>query len=101
MNRARRESLNCLNADKETLEYFACQEQTRPSPENQQPERLPSGGPTGRNRSKSLVFGLTWAQAMNGRAVNPSDMFDVHNADDSIWRGPWVGQGSSNSPSPG
>ncbi|KAG0261686.1 hypothetical protein BG011_000782 [Mortierella polycephala] len=68
MNRARRESLNCLNADKETLEYFACQEQTRPSPENHQPERQPSGGPTGRNRSKSLVFGLTWAQAMNGRA---------------------------------
>lgn len=96
MNRARRESLNCLNADKEQLEHFARQEQSRPSPELSSIEHLPgSGGVFGRNRSKSLAYGLTWAQAMNGRAVNPTDMFGILNADESSWQGPWVGPGSS------
>ncbi|KAF9930264.1 hypothetical protein FBU30_000684 [Linnemannia zychae] len=88
MNRARRESLNCLNADKETLEYFAAQEQTRPSPEPVNPER--GTGPTGRNRSKSLAYGLTWAQAMNGRALTPAEIFGITNADEAGWQGPWV-----------
>ncbi|KAI8597726.1 trypsin-like cysteine/serine peptidase domain-containing protein, partial [Dissophora ornata] len=103
MNRARRESLNCLNADKETLEFFARQEQTRPSPEPTQPEKFVSdhNGPPGRNRSKSLVFGLTWAQAMNGRAVKPSDVYGILNADEANWQGPWVGQGGSSSSSHG
>ncbi|KAG0291459.1 serine protease [Linnemannia gamsii] len=91
MNRARRESLNCLNADKETLEFFAAQEQTRPSPDESQQEKFPgSGGPSRRNRSRSLAYGLTWAQAMNGRAVTPGDMYGINNADDSSWQGPWV-----------
>ncbi|KAF9563157.1 serine protease [Mortierella alpina] len=99
MNRARRESLNCLNADKETLDFFACQEQTRPSPEIAQPERLPGrGNALGRSRSKSLAFGLTWAQAMNGRAFAPSDLFELSNADESNFQGPWVGSGNSSSP---
>ncbi|KAF9127697.1 serine protease [Mortierella sp. 14UC] len=91
MNRARRESLNCLNADKETLEFFAAQEQTRPSPDPTHQEKFTgTGGPSGRNRSKSLAYGLTWAQAMNGRAVTPADMFGITNADESSWQGPWV-----------
>ncbi|KAG0374283.1 hypothetical protein BGX24_010586, partial [Mortierella sp. AD032] len=91
MNRARRESLNCLNADKETLEFFAAQEQTRPSPDLANQEKFSgSGGPSSRNRSKSLAYGLTWAQAMNGRAVTPADMFGINNADESSWQGPWV-----------
>ncbi|KAG0217061.1 serine protease [Mortierella sp. NVP41] len=96
MNRARRESLNCLNADKETLEFFAAQEQTRPSPDLSHQEKFAgSGGPSNRNRSKSLAYGLTWAQAMNGRAVTPADMFGISNADDSTWQGPWVNVNSS------
>ncbi|KAF9934424.1 serine protease [Modicella reniformis] len=102
MNRARRESLNCLNADKETLEFFACQEQTPPSPELSSPEKLVgSGGGSGtgtgdrRSRSKSLVFGLTWAQAMNGRVVKPSEMFGILNEDEAHWQGPWVSPGPS------
>lgn len=106
MNRARRESLNCLNADKEALEFFACQEQTHPSSELDHPERLvgnggfPSSGASGasggrRNRSKSLVYGLTWAQAMNGRAVMPSEMFGILNADDVHWQGSRGSPGSS------
>ncbi|KAF9138700.1 hypothetical protein BGX30_008882, partial [Mortierella sp. GBA39] len=87
MNRARRESLNCLNADKETLEFFAAQEQSRPSPVIAHQETFPgSGGPSGRNRSKSLAYGLTWAQAMNGRAVTPADLFGIDNADESSWQ---------------
>ncbi|KAF9908800.1 hypothetical protein EC991_009503 [Linnemannia zychae] len=98
MNRARRESLNCLNADKETLEFFASQEQTRPSPDIAQQEKFTgSGGPSGRNRSKSLAYGLTWAQAMNGRAVTPSDMFGINNADESSWQGPWVNTSGNSS----
>ncbi|KAG9065897.1 serine protease [Linnemannia hyalina] len=98
MNRARRESLNCLNADKETLEFFAAQEQSRPSPVIPHQEKFPgSGGPSGRNRSKSLAYGLTWAQAMNGRAVTPADMFGIDNADDSSWQGPWVNNNSTGS----
>ncbi|KAI1312679.1 hypothetical protein EDD11_002878 [Mortierella claussenii] len=96
MNRARRESLNCLNADKETLEFFACQEQTRPSPELSHPEKLAGNRGLGRNRSKSLAYGLTWAQAMNGRSVKPSEMFGVLNADEASWQGPWVGAPGSN-----
>lgn len=102
MNRARRESLNCLNADKETLEFFAAQEQSRPSPIVSHEEKFPgSGGPSGRNRSKSLAYGLTWAQAMNGRAVTPADMFGINNADDSSWQGPWVNNNSAGSASSG
>ncbi|KAG0326037.1 serine protease [Dissophora globulifera] len=114
MNRARRESLNCLNADKETLEFFAHQEQTRPSPDPSQPEIFPgignssgSGGSNNnnnsrgglfRNRSKSLVYGMTWAQAMNGRAVKPSDIVGVVNADDASWQGFWSNEGGGSSP---
>ncbi|GJJ76780.1 pro-apoptotic serine protease NMA111 [Entomortierella parvispora] len=96
MNRARRESLNCLNADKEALEHFAQQEQSRPSPELRNVERMAGSGASNRNRSKSLAYGLTWAQAMNGRAVNPTDMFGILNADESSsWQGAWVGPGST------
>ncbi|KAG0011990.1 serine protease, partial [Entomortierella chlamydospora] len=89
MNRARRESLNCLKADKETLEFFARLEQTRPSP-SPEIEKM-EGRSLGRGRSKSLAYGLTWAQAMNGRAVNPSDVVSgigILNTDESSsWPG--------------
>ncbi|KAG0347221.1 hypothetical protein BG005_000313 [Podila minutissima] len=94
MNRARRESLNCLNADKETLEYFASQEQKQPAPERRNDETTPAGG--NRSRSKSLAYGLTWAQAMSGHPVDPSNAFGILNVDESNWTGPWVGPGSSN-----
>ncbi|KAF9580638.1 hypothetical protein BGW38_002631 [Lunasporangiospora selenospora] len=92
MNRARRESLNCLNADKETLEYFACQEQMKPNPEPQPHQSRPGiSGHDNRNRSKSFVYGLTWAQAMNGRSVKPSEMFGILNSDEATnWQGPWT-----------
>ncbi|KAG0048884.1 serine protease [Gryganskiella cystojenkinii] len=93
MNRARRESLNCLNADKEALTSYARQEQSQPSPILHSAEQFPL--PSNRNRSKSLAYGLTWAQAMNGRAVNPTDMFGILNNDESSWQGPWVAPGSS------
>ncbi|KAG0322816.1 hypothetical protein BG000_002785 [Podila horticola] len=81
MNRARRESLNCLNADKETLEFFAAQEQLQPSPERYT-ETMPSGKGSNRNRSKSLAYGLTWAQAMHGHPVDPNNAFGILNIDD-------------------
>ncbi|KAF9201002.1 serine protease [Haplosporangium sp. Z 27] len=90
MNRARRESLNCLKADKETLEFFARLEQTRPSPDPDNIENMEGNYRTlPRGRSKSLAHGLTWAQAMNGRAVNPSEMFGIGilNSDGSSWQG--------------
>lgn len=97
MNRARRESLNCLNADKETLEFFAAQEQIQPSPELRHTERMPSNrNPGFRNRSKSVAYGLTWAQAMHGHPVDPPNAFGILNVDESNWSGPWVGPGSSN-----
>ncbi|KAF9382125.1 hypothetical protein CPC16_009509 [Podila verticillata] len=97
MNRARRESLNCLNADKATLEFFAAQEQIQPSPELRHTERMPSNKNPGlRNRSKSLAYGRTWAQAMQGHPVDPPNAFGILNVDESNWSGPWVGPGSSN-----
>ncbi|KAF8932137.1 serine protease [Haplosporangium gracile] len=100
MNRARRESLNCLNADKETLEFFAAQEQSRPSPVISHQETFPgSGGPSNRNRSKSLAYGLTWAQAMNGRAVTPADIFGISGADGTTWQGPWGNNNNAAAPS--
>ncbi|KAG0083211.1 hypothetical protein BGZ92_010989 [Podila epicladia] len=97
MNRARRESLNCLNADKETLEYFASQEQKQPAPERRSDETTPIGSGN-RNRSKSLAYGLTWAQAMSGHPVDPSNAFGILNVDESNWTGPWVGPGSNRRP---
>lgn len=97
MNRARRESLNCLNADKETLEFFAAQEQMQPSPERYT-ETMPSGKGSNRNRSKSLAYGLTWAQAMHGHPVDPTNAFGILNVDESNWTGPWVGPGSNRRP---
>ncbi|KAF9353744.1 serine protease [Mortierella sp. AD094] len=102
MNRARRESLNCLKADKETLEFFARLEQTRPSPEPDNIEKMEGNQRSlVRGRSKSLAYGLTWAQAMNGRAVNPSDiMFGIGilNADESS---SWAGLGGGGSSASG
>ncbi|KAF9090199.1 hypothetical protein BGX27_002319 [Mortierella sp. AM989] len=101
MNRARRESLNCLKADKEALEFFARLEQTRPSPDPGHVEKMEDNNRSHvRGRSKSLAYGLTWAQAMNGRAVDPSEMFGIGilNPEESGWQGHGLpGSGASNS----
>ncbi|KAF9168067.1 serine protease [Actinomortierella ambigua] len=95
MNRSRRESLNCLNAAKADLDLYAAREQRQVDPRttshttnDSSTMQLNQPGNT-RTRSKSLAFGLTWAQAMGSGPIDPRQIFSIANTDES-WTGPWT-----------
>ncbi|KAG0239678.1 serine protease [Actinomortierella wolfii] len=108
MNRSRRESLNCLNAAKADLDLYAAHEQRQVDPATTSHNAPTTTSPDSstmqlhrpgsqRSRSKSLAYGLTWAQAMGSGPIDPRQVFSIANTDE-IWSGPWTAPAAPETP---